>query len=340
MGRSLRPLILVLVLAFYAAVGFGPLLPGDEGRFGELPFVLVVPVALCGVLLAGLAFRWPAVRGFVILDELWQIGAFGLVVWSSGTASTPLWALGLMRSFAWTSRTPSAVRFSRAAMIIAHLVLAVAFLWRGKPADASLVGLMLLAFVAIHTMTARTRSRTDALVRERDALAHELQEAAMNRDRDRIARELHDGLGADVTALVLRLRREASAGANPHAAVLAKRAEHVLDELRMVVWSLRSERGTVAELGKLIDAIGRRLCTSARYESIKPSADDALRAIGPEVSVAALDAARRLVGRAAQRPGVQRVGVSLSVDPHAAQLSLRVDGDGAQVESVTIPLEA
>lgn len=268
-----------------------------------------------------------AYRALATLDELTQLSAVLALVYLHGSAATPLWLFAFARAFAWQARAPVHMRTARLALYVTHGALALALLAAGRFADAAFTGLALLASSLAHVTSVRTVVRTAHLRAERDRLACTLRDTSLQKSRERIAREIHDGVGADVTALVLRLRREARHGGSPGAGALAERAQGILDELRGVVWSLRNEQGTLAELGKLIDATCRRLVGTGTYVRETP-AEDGRVAIGPRAALEALEGARTLVEAAVACPGASHVALTLSAKD-ALVIAVAHDGEEA-----------
>lgn len=260
-----------------------------------------------------------------MLDELLRPGSVLALVYLSGTAVTPLWLYCFANAVVWQARTTSRRRMASAALIGLHLVLALALVASGRLADAAFTGLSLIAIRIAHTASSQALVRAASLREERDRLERRLRDAHLQESRDRLARELHDGLGAEVTALLLRLRREARHGTRADAAALTGRVQDVLDELRGVVWSLRNEQGTLAELGKLIDASCRRMVEAISYRRHTPP-DQAQRRIGSSAALDALEAARALVIAAVSQADVTSIDLTLSAQ---AQLEIQIRHDGS-----------
>lgn len=284
--------------------------------------------------------RSPAYAAAAALVDLGSLSVVFALVLVGGTAATGLWLFAFAHAFVWHPRSAERLRAALGALVVAHAGLAVAFLVRGHPADATFTLLVLCACLLSHTSSARAVRRVAELRAESAALEARLVDANLQERRERFARDLHDGLGAELTALLLRLRREAREGSDPRAAELAAATQEILDELRGVVWSLRNEQGTLAELGKLVDASCRRLVGPLAYARTTPAAA-ARRAVGAGAAVAILSAARGAVAELARAPGVTAVALRLFVDD---DLVLHVDGlrDDAIVaaEAVRVPLGA
>ncbi|MBX3186148.1 MAG: hypothetical protein KF819_03995 [Labilithrix sp.] len=94
-----------------------------------------------------------------------------------------------------------------------------------------------------------TNGELERLERERDELAARIAEAALREERLRIARELHDGIGASLTAILWRsLRLDREIGGDARLLALSTRARSALDELRAAMWALHASRRSWAEV--------------------------------------------------------------------------------------------
>ena len=328
--RSLRVNVVTSLVA--VALAAGPFVPQARGAAALVVFLAWLVLEAATFAFHRFGDQHPAYRALSTLDELCQVSAVLSLIYLSGSASTPLWIFGFAKAFVWYARTKARLRTALVVAIGAYGALAVALLAAGRIADAAFTGLALCAATIGHTTSARAVVRAAEITAERDLLERETRDASIQRGRDRIAREIHDGVGADVTALLLRLRRETRRRTHPNAAALAERAQGILDELRGVVWSLRNEQGTLAELGKLIDATCRRLAGDITYVRSTPAAEGQ-RTIGPGAALEALEGARALITEAVAAPGVTRVELTLSA---LEALTIAVRHDGANAS----PLEA
>lgn len=317
----------------------------------NLAVTAIIAIAIAGAVLPGLPWRTSG-RGALAVGLAWGIFELATLahhalgprhprsLWISrldtftrylaplalidfgGTGASPLWLVGMVNAFVWSARPVPSLRFEVACIVISHAALGAAFLVAGRVGDAWLAVLVLLASTGGHTMSARMVMRAARTRAERDVIERHLHEASLLQDRERMARELHDGVGADVMALVLRLRRAAERGTHPNAERLAARARALLDELRGVVWSLRNEQGTLAELGKLVDANCRSVLGGSGYARATP-AEQGLRPIGPAASLTAIAVARELVRVAAGRAEERQLQLTLTATD---ALRLRVEG--------------
>ncbi|MDB4962167.1 MAG: sensor histidine kinase [Myxococcales bacterium] len=99
---------------------------------------------------------------------------------------------------------------------------------------------------------------------ERARLAAELADNRVRAERERIARDIHDGIGADLAALDWRLRglhqHVASDALQREVDELTGRLTHGTDELRTIVWALRTRTRTWRELVTYLRQRATELC--------------------------------------------------------------------------------
>ena len=229
-------------------------------------------------------------------------------------------------------RSAAHVRRTNLFFVGAHLSLIAAFALTHRMADAYIILLVLLTSLSGRQLTDAQTERRVRVRAERTDYAKQLHDASLEQSRDRIARELHDGTGSDIMGLVLKLRRVARETDHPHAAALADRAQSILDGLRGVVWSLRHEQGTLAELAKLIDVSGKSARAGLPYQRTMSDADAQLR-VASACALTALTVSRELLGLAAACDGARALHLQLSCTPEQS-LALRVQAEGAQLSSV------
>jgi signal transduction histidine kinase len=186
------------------------------------------------------------------------------------------------------------------------------------------------------------RVRAEALVKELEAaqrqlraFAAESEELAVARERNRMAREIHDTLGHYLTILAVQLetalKMEEQSDARLHAELVEARraAAECLTEVRRSVAALRpTDLATLS----LPDALARLV---SEYEALDPDIEIALDAEG---ATDTLDLERRLtLYRCAQEAltnirkhaGASRALLRLRADEHQVELLILDNGRGA-----------
>lgn len=125
-------------------------------------------------------------------------------------------------------------------------LLALGFFASGDPVSATLSLVMGGVAVTGYRMTLGATRHTARTHDDRRRLLEQERELSVLRERERIGRDLHDGLGAELASLVYRVQELDLPQAQRDE--LAGRVHDVLEELRSVVWLLRRERRTFGEL--------------------------------------------------------------------------------------------
>ncbi|TCC47516.1 sensor histidine kinase [Kribbella capetownensis] len=195
----------------------------------------------------------------------------------------------------------------------------------------AVVGSMLLLFPA--TLGAAVRYRSTARLRELDQVRL--------REREQLARELHDTVAHHVSAIVIRAQAgRAVAASRPEAAVdalavIEAEGTRTLAEMRRMVGVLRDE-GTaalapnpgVADLERLARSVGDRVQVevSGDVEDLGPAVDAAIYRIAQESITNAVRHARQAT----------RIDVRVAVDGDAVRLTIRDDGEGASAPGTSL----
>ena len=259
--RSLAAAAVALAgIALTAWLASSSLTPGELTPALAIPIVAVAWGAfeLACSLYRRLGPAHPAYRISAALDEGCRSAALMALLVLAGSASGLFLLVSLARGCAWHPEPEARRPRTRWLQGAAHLFVALACLAAGRHGSAMVVLLALAAYLLVHRMTVNAQNRSVRVRVERDRLEQALVGAELGNLRGRRAREIHDGVGADLMALVLQLRRASAAA--PNVLALASEAQAVLEDLRGVVWSLKKEQGTLGELAKLLDAKCARLC--------------------------------------------------------------------------------
>ncbi len=122
--------------------------------------------------------------------------------------------------------------------------------------SARVGGLLLLAGASGWMARTVSQRRLEARLRRLE------QEHALEKERARIARDLHDDLGASLTEVGLladRLVRTSAAELAPQLAGLAWRTRRLATELSGIVWTMSPKNSTLDRLGEFIRQYAQRL---------------------------------------------------------------------------------
>jgi two-component system sensor histidine kinase UhpB len=176
----------------------------------------------------------------------------------------------------------------------------------------------------LHESFARMLERLEAERRRGASAALEAQE----RERSRVARDLHDEVNQALTALVLRieaLRTKAPPELSRELADTRAVASQAMEELLTLARQLRptalDDLGLKAALAGLVEDIGRQGEIAAAFES-----EGELAGLGDEVQLVAYRVAQESLSNAVRHSGAEHIRVRLLRRP--GELELRVSDDG------------
>ncbi len=154
--------------------------------------------------------------------------------------------------------------------------------------------------------------------------------SAQEAERRRIAQELHDQIGQNLTAVVLELKRLQGHVTEEWAETLAdaqELARESLDELRRISYELRpavlDDLGLASALAALADAVARRAQIDVTHEVAS-----GLPPLAPEVELAVYRIAQEALTNAVRHSGCTRVRVRLAEEDGAVYLRVADDGRG------------
>jgi signal transduction histidine kinase len=248
------------------------------------------------------------------LVGFWQGMSGGFLLVLTAWQGAMLWHLG--RSLAWAGlQTLGLAALAAAGPTPATSLLTVAIIG----------GLQAFAVLSTHSSRREIEARLAAARATAEAQTL-LQETVRDTERLRIARELHDGLGHQLTALSLTLQgalHRVDGRAHSDLLQAAGLTREALGELREVVVRLRSEGGFALckRLQTLTDTIRQpevHLELVGRIDEL-----DAARAH------ALSRCAQELVTNVVKHAAARNLWVRVSVAEHAAELRVADDGQGA-----------
>ena len=228
----------------------------------------------------------------------------------------------------------------------ALLALNVVIAWgpRGLLPLLPIIGIM-FAFVAVYVVLfvrqAEARKRAQELLldlevahRKLQQYAAQVEELTISRERERMARELHDTLAQGLAGLVLQLEAADShlENGNParaQAVVLQamQRARTTLDEARRAIQALRP---AALEQGSLVDAIGREADQFAANTGIRTTleVDASPPEVSPEMAQDVLRIVQESLTNVSRHAQASHVLVRLARSNGGLQVVVQDDGVG------------
>jgi signal transduction histidine kinase len=328
------PLSVVLSIACAVAICFLPLIPEVRGvlRVGPADVAVSMGVFIVLSLAGAIAYRvWPPTsRAFERFDRAESVlvqAAVLYLVLASGRGDSLFWLFWIVHALLMGATGGKLVRFNFGVVAtmssLAVVCFAVGHRDFGGAAVAFVIAAIGLYVFWLGATIARKLATADA---ERARLARELADTRVHQERQRIARDIHDGLGTDLAALDWRLRSLRGApGLEAEVDGLVERLGHGARELNAIVWALRTESRSWAELVTYLRARSGELCGDAIACEVIDSGDDVPARPG-EHAIDFLRAVLELVYNAARHASPTHVRVSVSAP--AGDLAAIVEDDG------------
>jgi signal transduction histidine kinase len=325
------------------AVVVAAMLPGSIPPISA-PVLWASAIALLAVATAG-SYWVERHRSAATLTALFatQLALCGLALWGSGGTSGLVLLATISQSVLYLE-----IRFAALVVAIAS-AMAVAALSIVAPDAASLVqGLAgfgaAVAFVAAfswmalkqHEVRADVERLAAELARANEQLrahAAEVEELSAARERNRIAREIHDSVGHFLTATNVQLEaaRAVIDGSPDRARVALGRAADLtrdaLAEVRGSVALLRQTSPHAGSLHESLEALVER--TRQGGLAAELSVGGEARTLSPPVELALYRAAQEALTNVQRHARATRVDVALRFSPEVVELSVEDDGVGA-----------
>lgn len=329
---------LVCVMAAALAVPAVERIVGVDARY-SVPTVLTyaVWVVLSQRLLAARALTTPWAfhtmnAGDVLLGQAIVVA----LPIASGDPTSPLWALAVLFAGMNGADYDYGGNFAMLALHVLTPLLGVPFYLAGGtelgPAIGGPLFFAACSFLAYHFNATRTFEVRTAL-EERDQLQRKLDEERAQRERERIARDLHDSVGASLSTAALYADVLASAPNDSDeirriAEALSVAAREGLGELRSLLDALSPDDVDARSFCDALRAHGERLAAAASL-SLEVELDGGTEVILPSALRFALARVfQEGLHNAVRHAGAARVRVTLSVTQERSRLVLEDDGCG------------
>ncbi len=200
------------------------------------------------------------------------------------------------------------------------------------PFDIACGAILVFAGPALHYRRMRRLHRVQRLEQQR----------ALHEERARIAKDLHDDLGANLTGLALRLdvvqtHKGAANGQQSQLAALAQHTRGLVDNMREVVWAINPEHDNVESLASFLGQYAEQYLGMAglgcRLElPVRAAADPLSSQVRHQLFLVVKEALHNVVRHAR----ASEVRLRLQQEPHELRLAVEDDGcglppDGARV---------
>ncbi len=159
----------------------------------------------------------------------------------------------------------------------------------------------------------------------------EIRTMATTDERQRLAREIHDGVAQDVASLGYAVDELTSSTSDPRQLeglqILRKELSRVVEELRLSIFDLRSDVNATSGLGASLADYVRQVGSKTPMK-VHLSLDEAPGRLPPFVEEQLLRIAQEAITNARKHAAAQNLWVDYRADPPMAMLSVRDDGTG------------
>ena len=172
-----------------------------------------------------------------------------------------------------------------------------------------------------------------ALRLEAALLFDEVRSLATNEERQRLAREIHDGVAQELVMVgygidnALAVMPEEAGDASNELRVLRNEVTRVITELRLSLFELRSEVDRHGGLTAAIAEYARTVGASAGLR-VHMSLDESTARLPTAVEAELLRIAQEAITNARKHAGAANLWVTCAVDPPFAQIEVSDDGQG------------
>ncbi|MBL8921030.1 MAG: sensor histidine kinase [Myxococcaceae bacterium] len=199
------------------------------------------------------------------------------------------------------------------------------------PAAAGLVAAIAGVAIYAYAVMSGTASKLSEIIAQRDRLQAELTAVTVSQERARIARDLHDGVGAELSSLFWQLQSLAATATTPEARAsfdgLTQRITQSTDELRNVVWELRATSLAWPELIAHLRTRCAELAGDVATVTLEASGDEA-REIAGDVRMNVARIVQEAVRNAIHHGRARHLAIRLHL---GERLVVEVDDDGSGI---------
>lgn len=159
----------------------------------------------------------------------------------------------------------------------------------------------------------------------------DVRDAATSDERQRLAREVHDGVAQDVASLGYIIDNLLESGVDADQLIqlglLREEVTRVVAELRHSVFDLRNEVGAGQGLGQSISSFARHIGSHSDM-TVHVTLDEASVRLRPEVEAELLRVAQEAINNARKHSGARNLWVTCEVRPPRAAIEVLDDGNG------------
>lgn len=333
---------MVVVAAGLAAL---PLLPAVRTTLRVEVWQMAVGIGCClaPLLLATIVYHLAGPRSFLyrVIDHaetiFIEVAILGLV-FAGGRGDSFFWLLYLAH-LATAAGMSKRAHEHLAVFGGLPVLLSLAFLIFRHDVSAAVLSVAsgALGLVVLWLVT-ETHRKLDLVLEERGRLASQLAEVKVRDERLRIARDLHDGLGADLAAVAWRaqvIRHEsADVATKDDLGGIIERASQGVDELRSVVWALRAPERRWIDVVDYLRVRCEELCAGRVTFTLRDTGEP-LAPLSGEVSMHLVRMIQESVRNAVRHSGARSISVDLE-QGSAAGIRAAISDDGVGIDATVL----
>lgn len=267
---------------------------------------------------------------FAVLESVILVFGVMWLIFQTGHADTILW-LPYVAGASINGGVTEHRRLLTLAYTLPPALLALSFWLINGDLTAACFALVAGAFAFfVFLLRSRSALKLDEAVEAREQALLELAELRVRDERTRIARDLHDGLGADLAAVAWRAQRieHEVRDASGELQVITARALQGVDELRSVVWALRTPSRPWGDLVAYLSQRCQELCASRATLHVHDAESDDAQELSGDLCITLIRIAQESVRNALRHGNAKTITISLQAQP---VLRLRVEDDGAGI---------
>jgi signal transduction histidine kinase len=188
----------------------------------------------------------------------------------------------------------------------------------------SILGLVAVLFVIGIAFNIYKRQQVQKKILEAKAVSQ------LEKERIRIARDLHDNLGSELTHISSKLDLlsfKFDETENTSLASLANTTRSAMDQLRDTIWSIRGEKITLADFGAKIREFAQKRLNDFGIE-FQVECDNAEVTLGPSQALNLFRVCQEAINNAAKYANSSKVFLSMSCNEHIINILIKDNGSG------------
>jgi signal transduction histidine kinase len=337
-GRS--PKAVGVLLAMIVVFSVALFIPQTQALFALPPEYIVPPMAAYGLnaILASVAMHKAGplsdlhIRIELVEAALIHVVA-GAMIYFAPDVITPYWMFFIMLVVTGAPIYPL-TRLPLYATLSTVALVSLAYVWDGAYGDGFAALFLGVTVIYLGWRAVGEQDRFLSAQADKHVLEERLRRRELDVERERISRELHDGVGSELTALLWNVRELVDEAADP--AALESTTRRITEELRTVIWDLRDDPSSWQSFCGRLEEVTVNLTKGAGIEAEfrvdgQPPADS----LSVDAAHELLRIAQELVHNAVRHAGAARMEVVLEFADDAVRLLVCDDGPGFEPAEVT-----